>query len=386
MFELNLFCFIINLCVAVLAGALMPIIPILTRKSFLFGVKIPLEHHNCPEARSMKKSYISICLAGSAVILALITVQFIAVPDMTLLCTMYFPFLFAAVQMAAFIPNWKRAVKLKKEQGWQVSKSVFAETKSSHSRGTMSELPWIWYIAGIILIIISVIAGLIQYPGLPDQIPTHFDFNMEPDAWMDKSLWGIFMLPLINTGMLAMMWCVGFMFVKAKLQIDPQNPGLSFTQHIIYRRRIGHTIGFLALSMAVLFMLIGFMTIFPDFTVPFWLIMTFSFAPIAPMIAVLVKSGQGGCRIKPKAIIETAGGSRGDTSIFDNSYHRGDDRHWIIGLFYYNPDDPARVVEDRFGNNLGFNYARLSVKIGVTVLALALIASYVWITIMIGSL
>ena len=386
--ELNLFLFITNLAVAVLAGALMLIIPVLTRKSYLFGVKIPLEESGCSEAKSLKKNYITVCLIGTAIIFALIIAQFAVNPDITLLFTLYFPFLFVAVQMAAFIPNWKRALKLKKERGWVVSESAFAETKSSHSRGNLSDLPWAWYIAGLVLIFASVIIALVQYPNLPDLIPTHFDINMQPDAWSDKSLLTIMALPIVNLATLVLMWFVGFMIVRAKYQIDPQNPELSFAQHRIYRRRMGHSTGFLALGMVVLFMAAGLMQVFPDFIVPFWLIIFFSFVPAVPLLVIAIHSGQGGCRIKPKNITEksekaekSAVNQRNPLDSADIS-GRGDDKYWLLGMFYCNPEDPAYIIEDRFGNNLGFNYSRLPVKIGIIILLLSLIALYVWITVL----
>jgi uncharacterized membrane protein len=383
MSELNLFCFIVNLFIAVLMGALMPIIPLLTRKSYLFGVKIPLEEHSCPEALKLKKSYINACLAGSAAVLALIIAQYIAMPDLTLLGALYYPFLFAAVQFAAFIPNWKRALKLKENQGWKVSESAFAETKSSHSRGNLSELPWAWYILSLIIIIASIIIGFVQYPDLPDLIPTHFDINMEPDAWTEKSIWAVMMMPLINLALLATMWFTGIMIVKAKLQIDPQKPELSFTQHKIYRRRMGHSIGFLALGMVVMLMIAGFMSIFPEFKISFGLLMGIILVTMIPIIAVPIISGQGGGKIKIEAVTEK---SAGNISAYDNAHLRGNDKHWKLGMFYYNPDDPAHIVEDRFGINFGFNYARLAVKIAVVLGVLALIATYVWITVLLGSL
>ena len=380
--ELNLFCFILNLCVTVLAGALLTILPVLTRKSYLFGVKIPIEQHDCPEAKSLRKRYITVCLTGTAIILALIAAQFITAPDMSLIAVMYFPLLFIAVQAAAFIPNWKQAGKLKKAKGWKVSESAFAETKSSHSRGNLSDLPWIWYIAGLILIIVSVIIALVKYPSLPDRIPTHFDVNMQPDGWSDKSIWTVvLMMPLINFSMLLIMWLCGVMFIRAKLQIDPQNPGLSFTQHRIYRRRMGHSFGLLALGLVVMFMILGLVSIFPDFNVPFWLIMSLSLVPVVPLLVVSVTSGQGGGKIKPKEIPEKAAGNQQSSFDISDSSYRGDDKHWALGMFYHNPDDPAIFVEDRFGVNLGFNYSRLPVKIGVGILLIALVAGYVCITV-----
>ncbi|MDR2670516.1 MAG: hypothetical protein LBC26_02190, partial [Oscillospiraceae bacterium] len=63
-----------------------------------------------------------------------------------------------------------------------------------------------------------------------------------------------------------------------------------------------------------------------------------------------------------------------------------DDRYWALGLFYHNPDDPACFVGNRFGGNIGFNYARLPVKIGVTLGIAALAAAYVWMIILFQTL
>ena len=385
--ELNLFCFITNLAVAVLVGAILPILPAITRKSFLFGVKIPIEEHDCAEAKKLTNNYIAVCLSGALAIIALIVAQFLAFPDMSLISVMYFPLLFAAVQAAAFIPNWKRAVKLKEQKGWKVSSSSFAETKSSYSRGNLADLPWIWYIAGLILIFLSIVVIFAQYPHLPDLIPTHFDFNMQPDAWSDKSLLALLMLPLINIATLALMFGVNVMFVKAKLQIDPQNPELSFAQHCTYRRRMGHSLGFLTLGIVMGFLIIGFFTVFPDFTLPFWLIMAVMLIPVAPIIVIPIASGQGGCRIKPKTTGKTqkAESAGRDPSDFDKVPGRGDDKYWALGMFYHNPEDPAVFVEDRFGNNLGFNYSRLPVKLGAVFLFLALAGTYAWIMVLIGN-
>jgi hypothetical protein len=79
--ELNVFCFITNLVVAVVCGGIMLIIPSLTRKSFLFGVKIPPEEQGSSEAIRMRKRYIAVCVSGSVVILALSVAQFVVAPD-----------------------------------------------------------------------------------------------------------------------------------------------------------------------------------------------------------------------------------------------------------------------------------------------------------------
>ena len=37
---------------------------------------------------------------------------------------------------------------------------------------------------------------------------------------------------------------------------------------------------------------------------------------------------------------------------------RGDNRHWVAGIFYYNPEDPELWVEKCFGIGWTLNFAR----------------------------
>jgi len=382
---MNLILFLINLGVALLCGAFMAIIPWLTRKSYLFGVKIPIEAHACAEAKQMRRRYILTCLAGSAFAFLLMAAQYLLLPEKTLVAIMYFPLLIVAVQMAAYIPNWKRAARLKEERRWKVSGSAFAETKSSHTRGNLSELPWAWYALGLLIIAVSIVYALARYPSLPEVIPTHWGINMEPDAWSEKSILTVLAMPLVNLGTLLMMWLTNLMFVRAKLQIDPQNPALSFAQHHIYRRRVGHSMGFLALGIVAGITLTGLMSINPDFGIPMWLLLTVLLLPMAPVLIVPVRSGQGGCKIKPKNIPEPPAPPDAlspQEPSGAGAFNRGDDKHWLLGLFYHNPGDPANVVEDRFGGNLGFKYPRRLVQVAVAAFALALVAMYAWLTVM----
>ena len=98
-----------------------------------------------------------------------------------------------------------------------------------------------------------------------------------------------------------------------------------------------------------------------------------------PFTYVYLKAGQGGCKLKPDI---------DEVDIADNSvnnvaakFNRGDDKFWKLGMFYYNEDDPAMLVEDRFGMNSGFNYARTSSKVVVGLLIIMTIVVYIGTTI-----
>jgi len=380
--------FATNLIICVVFTALFMIIPRLTRKSYLFGVKIPLEEADSAEAMQLRKRYITTCLFGGVILFLMCIVQFLLWRNMTLAVTLYLPFLSIALYFAAFIPNWKRAVRLKEARGWAVSNAVFAETSSSHTRGRLSSLPYLWYVCGFIFVLAAIIATIVQYPAAPELLPVHFDLQMIPDQWAEKTWWTALQMPLINAGFFLLMFFVAIGVIKVRLQIDPDNPRLSFAQHHVYRKRIGHTFGFLTFVITLLLAALSLLTMIPE--VLHWVTAEGSFFPwlmiallilsVASIFVVLIKTGQGGCKVKiPAGAAENAE----STSIISESKiaGRGDDRYWRLGLFYYNPDDPAYFVEDRFGANLGFNYARLPVKIGIALLVLGLIALYAWLTV-----
>ena len=386
----NVILLLTNLFLFVLCAGLFIIIPYLTRKSFLFGVKIPAEEAGCNEAMQMKRSYIITCLTGSVVLLAVCVMQFLLWPHMTLVATLYLPLLIIPLYLIAFVPNWKKAVLLKEERKWAVSGTLYADTQSSQARGDLSSIPFAWYILSGLIVLAIFIATIARYPLLPDSFPVHFDINMEPDRWAEKSMWNVMQMPLFSLGLLIMMFFVSISIVKAKLQIDPNNPKLSFAQHRVYRRRMGHAIGFITLVVILLMIFPSLIILIPasSFSVFLsgqalgWIIIILSILSVVPIIVVIVVTGQGGCKVKIKPEDLENDSTNSAVSIKTKNPGRGDDKHWLLGMFYYNPDDPAIVIEARFGSKISFNFAHLPVKIGVGILALTLVAMYIWLTVL----
>jgi uncharacterized membrane protein len=63
------------------------------------------------------------------------------------------------------------------------------------------------------------------------------------------------------------------------------------------------------------------------------------------VIVVLARLGQGGSRLSSAAPAVPVG-------------DRTQDNHWKLGIFYFNRDDPAVVIEHRFGLGYTLNFAR----------------------------
>jgi len=69
------------------------------------------------------------------------------------------------------------------------------------------------------------------------------------------------------------------------------------------------------------------------------------------VILVLARLGQGGSRL---AAAEKSASTASAVVVGD----RTPDRYWKLGVFYFNPDDSAIIVEKRFGLGYSLNFAR----------------------------
>ena len=434
--DINVFLFVTNIFIFLICGGFFIIMPRLTRKSYLFGVKIPQEQSGCPEAVALKRNYTVICVTGVLILLVICAAQFAAFRELTVLSTIYLPLLVGVINIAAVIPNWKKALRLKEERGWRVSGAAYAETSTSEARGNLTYLPWKWYALSLLIIAASFALTVFRYPALPDMVAGHINYDMRPSYMVEKTWGSLLIIPALNAATLAVMLLVAISIEKARLQISPENPRLSFAQHRVYRRRMGNALGFLTLVTVFFIAIIGLPFVFPGSTewvgILVWACAVFIFVPIIYLIYSQVKTGQGGCKIRINGFAGgVSGGSAGNGKSGGNTgsvgsaegggsavngknggntgsvgsaegggsagnagnggtrapsgapgRKRDDDRFWFWGMFYYNKEDPACVVENRFGTKIGFNYAQLPVQIGSVALILGLVALYAWMTLL----
>ena len=381
--DMNTFLFVANISICVLCTILFALTPKRTQDTYLFGVRIPPKEQYSPEARKMKKRYIAACFVGMMALIAICIVQFVAFRDMTLIVALCLPFLIIPIFFVAYIPHWKAATHLKAERGWQISSAV-AGTHTILERGRLTALPWGWYIAGFAIIMASILVANFMYGSLPNMIPVRFGINMQPTVLAERTGLTLLKFPLINGLALLIMTLVAVMIQRAKLHIDPARPQVSIAQHLVYRRRLGHAFGLFTIIIVLNLAAIGLVVLFPYSTlatrpVIFWGGWVAILVQIGAIEGLIVNSGQGGYKIDLFR-------NREDTTeepVEDMLPWHDDDKHWKLGLFYHNADDPAGLVELRFGNKLGFNFARLSAKVAVALIAAGVIAAYLWVIIVV---
>lgn len=284
-------------------------------------------------------------------------------------------------QFAVYLPFWKQALKLKKDNGWKVGHVGISSISITSGKGRIKDMPKIWYVISVAFCILALLYSFYVYPSLPDVLIKHWDINMQPDSWAPKSIGTIIAMPIVSLSMIALMFGSNVALYYTKLQVSQVDPVLSFAQHRAYRRMMSHALGFLTMVMSLLFLLMIPMNLnifIPKAELMMTVIFVFTALMIIPPVYVGLRAGQAGSKLKPVLSDAERKASEQYAAVNANIHtiDRGDDKYWKLGLFYVNPNDPSILVEDRFGSNGGLNYARPIAKFLAVIIVLLVILSY----------
>jgi uncharacterized membrane protein len=146
--------------------------------------------------------------------------------------------------------------------------------------------------------------------------------------------------------MTAVLLFINVMIGRAKQQIDVAHPDESVEKNIKFRRRwSGFMIAMGIVMVADFFVLQLSLLVSIDQTVMMIINIIVFVVILGGTILLAFTTGQGGSRL------QTAKGNN------RHVINRDDDRYWKLGLFYFNPNDPAIWVEKRFGIGWTVNFA-----------------------------
>ncbi len=108
-------------------------------------------------------------------------------------------------------------------------------------------------VAGIASLIAIVFLPLINYAGLPDEIPSHFNFKGLPDAWSSKS--SIWALPIIAAVLYIGLSALNFFLLKKQIAKNSgnNNPAvLGQVLRLMQTLKLSLNIGFLYIVYATI--------------------------------------------------------------------------------------------------------------------------------------
>ena len=343
---------IITILILFLVGLFMPY---LTRKEIVFGVRIPQGLRDHAEIERIKKVYTRNYLLSVGLPSLFFIILLVIRPDPIIILISIF------VLIALLLGNYylchRSLKKIKADNQWTEGYKETSVMDIGYRPEKSLVSPW-WFALPLGLIMLQIIIVLNHYDSIPEIMPIHYNFHGNPDNWAKKSYRLVLMSPAIEILVTAVLFLVYKMIGWSKQQLSVEDPEESKIRNQIFRRRWSGFIiftsviiilSFFSMQVSMLKLLdIGFQGMF------------IALAVISPMLIIVVAcwlaftTGQSGSRIK----LDEKSESQND------KIDRDDDKHWILGIIYYNPDDPSLFVEHRFGVGWTINVGNRKAVLG----------------------
>ncbi len=175
-------------------------------------------------------------------------------------------------------------------------------------------------------------------------MPTHFGFSGAPDAWQPKSIATVMLLPALILVLGIGLGGVAWLTAHAKRGLRRFDRGASLAAQMRFRTAMTRFLCGLTVFAAVMLTTMSVSIIQVGLgrapALGRWemgltgLLLLWA---IGGTVYLSVRYGQGGSRL------ESA------TAATPLTNGLADNRHWVLGMFYVNRDDPSILVERRFG-------------------------------------
>jgi uncharacterized membrane protein len=225
-------------------------------------------------------------------------------------------------------------------------------------------------VAIAILTIAPVCALIYAYPGLPAKIPVHWNGLGHPDRWANKSFWAVFFAPVLTAYLQAWFVMIKRDLVQAKLTI----PAEQAEMFLRYKERglemnirlMDWCRGTVAYLMAAISLLIlatndRFRPLLPVISLSIWLAVALMMGGLGYLLYKMVKANKELEKLTGNPVPQRESEAAG----------------WKNGLYYYNPDDPALMVEKLTGVGYTVNFGNKRVYLYVAFI-LGTIALSIW--------
>jgi uncharacterized membrane protein len=224
-------------------------------------------------------------------------------------------------------------------------------------------LPWVE--ACVVLLTLAAFAVLgYFYPRLPELLPVHWNAAGEADDWSPKGFSSVFFLPALGVYLQLLFFVLKRDLVQAKMTLPATNTEEYLRGKEMFLRANMRLIDLMRGLIAALFLAITLLTIFtaiPELN-------RFKPAADASMLGVVAVMCAGVCYFLWRM---TAINGEIEEATGDEYVQRAtEEDHWRHGgLTYYNPDDPALVVEKLAGLGYTLNMAHRSVRSRLALMA-----------------
>lgn len=331
---------ITTLALAALMASLYWFTPNLTRPDLYFAVTVRPEFRGSAAGVALLRRY-----RAGVVVLAALALAAIAMCPETAFRLM--PLTILAQAAASFVVFYRARAHVRPHA---VAPTSIREAEALQRRRS---IPGGWLAAcGPFVLLAAAAAYLwLHWQQIPVRFPIHFGPDGTADRWATRGWGSVYLAPLIVAGVLVALTLLLYGMSHWARPIQPGGvPGARES-----RFRSTAAISLLAIEYAIALQA-SWIALRPliqgvgPLGVAGAGVLLLPLLVAVILVIVLARLGQGGSRLVPHT--ETRPGS--SQPIGD----RTADRYWRLGVFYVNRDDPAVVVEKRFGLGYTLNFAR----------------------------
>ena len=340
-----------------------------SNNGIIYGIRVPEEYKNLDEINYIKKRYRKRYLF-TMIILCSILFSIIYIYDKAFLLCLGI-IIFLATNYTIYYFSWKEMKELKRKFDFNSSGNNILVVDMNIKKKDMKtneplSIKYYW-IYGII-ILITLLLTLVFYKDLPDTFATHFNGKGIADGFAVKGTLngylGVLSLPLTQIGMTIMFIFLHRYTISSKKIINSGTAKGTLEQQNKFRRYVGLFLYVMGLETIIMFFAMQ-IAILKGLEIK---LIVGVFGVLTSLIGIigvgiLIYIGQGGKNIKVKDEGEII--------------YRDDDRFYKIGLFYYNKQDPAIMIQKRVGIGYDLNYGNPISKILAIVVGIILIGTVV---------
>lgn len=323
-------------------------IPYFVKRTVIFGVTIPEQYLKENQLKSYKRKYVLISLFVSLFIIVSFIIWAISKEpsdELLIVISTILQFVIIFVCFALYFTFHKKTKAYKTKMGWtQELKKVTVADLTVRSEENMPS--WTIYLFPIIVVLGLVVYTFFQYDKLPNEIPTHWGLNGEPDIFSEKSPFKVIQLLMIL--FILQMMFLGFQIALkySGIKLSATNLNASKKRQVALR---GYTSWFLFYTVVIITLLFAFLhlqmihpDLFPKYMMTF-LPLILMFSILGGTIVLLVKVGLSD--------------KDSDVLVSEPIMDKDEDKYWKGGLLYFNKNDPSIFVEHRFGVGFTMNFA-----------------------------
>ena len=365
-------------------AVVMAFVPALFNRTTPLGVSVPRSKVDDGVVKQAVRRYRGIVLAIGAVAAALMFLG-----DTFPIITMLAPLLVLSGGVIAYTTQRKKIIAAKQEHGWydeaevSIAGHIASLTHSSTNTDAQQQelmraidsidkprVPVMWLLCSLLAVVLGAAVVASKWLEIPARIVTHWGPGLEPDAWADKSVGSVFVPTWLGLSTLASFAGITFAIARAPeaARNDRSIKGQLGTRAMMVATNRG--LGFLGFILAFGFATMQVVNYVPGYEA--WIHSTtigFLVLTIFGSLFMLVPLATATSRVDDAL--------RGLRLPDDHTDSPDNDKHYKWGMFYYNPDDPAVMVEKRFGVGMDFNYATWQGKMFILAILMILIGSFV---------